>query len=105
MDSHNYNASHSFDNINFDNLKFGEVLSAPLVTKWKEHPEGTYAIIKKTPTQSKFGPSYILDLRSTKREPSRIYTPKYITEYLNNNHPRFIKLIKDGDTNKAQFSD
>ena len=31
-------------------------------------------------------------------------TPKYITENLNTHNPRYIQLIKDGDTNKSSFA-
>ena len=35
---------------------------------------------------------------------SNIYTPKYITEYLNTHDSKYIQLIKDGDINKASFA-
>ena len=88
----------------FNNIKFDFPLSPPIVFKWKEHPTGVYMIINKTLHQSKFGPSYILELQDDKNKVTRIYTPKYITEYLNIHNPRYIKLIKDDDTNKASFA-
>ena len=87
----------------FSNIKFDSPIAPPTIFKWKEHPTGVYNITSKTLNQSKFGPSYILELQDKDGKLSRVYTPKYITEYLNKNNPNYIKLIKAEDTNKACF--
>ena len=93
------------DDISFNNIEFGETLISPTILKWKDHPAGIHAITSKKLNQSKYGPSYILELMNTEKKVSRVYTPKYVTEYLNHKNPKYIKLIKDGETNKAQFAD
>ena len=88
----------------FDNITFDTPITPPTISKWKDHPTGIYAITSKTLSQSKFGPSYILELQDKDTQMTKVYTPKYITEYLNTHNPRYIQLIKDGDTNKASFA-
>ena len=88
----------------FDNITFDTPITPPTILKWKDHPVGTYVIASKTLNQSKFGPSYILELQDKDKQMSRVYTPKYITEYLNTHNPRYIKLVKGEDNNKASFA-
>ena len=93
------------DNKNqFTNITFDTPITPPTISKWKDHPTGIYMITSKTLNQSKFGPSYILELQDKSKQMSKIYTPKYITVYLNTHNPRYIQLIKDGDNNKASFA-
>ena len=90
--------------MNFENLQFGETISTVKTQKWREFTPGVYKITNKSSIQSRYGQSYILDLLDENNDKHRVYTPKFITDYLNNNNPSYIKVSRNGDTNEAQFA-
>ena len=94
----------NYSHISFKHIKFEEQLQPATVFKWKEHPPGTYYIASKEQQQSKYGPTFILELvDSASKKITKVYTPKYITTYLTTNTPAYVKLTKEGEHTRAQF--
>ena len=90
--------------LDFNNINFSEKLYNTPATRWKDFTEGVYKIVDKNIVVSKFGQSYLLELKDKDDNICKVYTPNEITEYLHKSNPKFIKVVNNNGVNQAQFA-